>query len=277
MQDWWVPVAWEPEPLKLMAGRWEAPALTIGSDQVLQVDDNLPSLPYEVIGRDETILALDRAFDQHQVVALLGVGGSGKTSTALAFARWYAATAASGPDQRDTPHPNPGGRTLYTAFDHYTPLARLLSQASDAFGIPPSEDKSSMVAAVLRALRLMPVLWIWDGVEAFNTTGPWQRRDWLEIADFVADLAASTTAKILVTASHGISDWLGGRATEVILPPLPEREGLQLAQAIAATQGAAPGDAVDWRPLLAPGAETGWPLACSYAWPYFRANPAQSS
>ena len=109
------------QPLKLMAGRCDPPALTIGSDQVLQVDYNLPSLPYEVIGRDETILALDRAFDQHQVVALLGVGGSGKTSTALAFARWYAATVGlSGPDQRDTPHPNPGGRTLYTAFDHYS-------------------------------------------------------------------------------------------------------------------------------------------------------------
>ena len=133
-----------------------------------------------------------------------------------------------------------------------------------------------MVAAVLRALRLMPVLWIWDGVEAFNTTGPWQRRDWLEIADFVADLAASTTAKILVTASHGISDWLGGRATEVILPPLPEREGLQAAQHRSDARRCT------WRrrgrcPLLAPAAETGWPLACSYAWPYFRANPAQSS
>ena len=43
-------------------------------------------------GRDETLLALDRAFDGQHVVLLHGYAGSGKTATAAEFARWYAAT-----------------------------------------------------------------------------------------------------------------------------------------------------------------------------------------
>ena len=47
-------------------------------------------------GRDETLLALDRAFDAHRVVLLHAWAGAGKTSTALEFARWYALTGAVG-------------------------------------------------------------------------------------------------------------------------------------------------------------------------------------
>ncbi len=52
-------------------------------------------------GRDETLLALDRAFDTQPVVLLHAFAGAGKSSTAAEFARWYQATG--GLDHPDHP------------------------------------------------------------------------------------------------------------------------------------------------------------------------------
>ena len=67
-------------------------------------------------GRDETLLALDRAFDSQQVVLLHGYAGSGKTSTSVEFARWYHLT--HGID----------GPVLFTSFQLYKPLAQVLNE-----------------------------------------------------------------------------------------------------------------------------------------------------
>ena len=46
------------------------------------LDPALPSTPDAgFCGRDETLLALDRAFDRHQIVLLHAYAGSGKTAT----------------------------------------------------------------------------------------------------------------------------------------------------------------------------------------------------
>ena len=55
------------------------------------------------IGRDETLLMLDRAFDAHSIVLLHAYAGQGKTATAVEFARWYAQTGGLTPL-------SPGGR-----------------------------------------------------------------------------------------------------------------------------------------------------------------------
>ena len=44
------------------------------------------------VGRDETLLLLDRAFDHSPVVLLHAYAGQGKSATAVEFARWYAQT-----------------------------------------------------------------------------------------------------------------------------------------------------------------------------------------
>ena len=53
----------------------------------------LPSPPdLGFFGRDETLLALDRAFGSQPVVLLQGEAGSGKTAVAAEFGRWYQRT-----------------------------------------------------------------------------------------------------------------------------------------------------------------------------------------
>jgi len=58
-----------------------------------ELDQALPERPdIGFYGRDETLYALDRASDMHRIVLLHAYAGSGKTSTAAEFARWYALT-----------------------------------------------------------------------------------------------------------------------------------------------------------------------------------------
>ena len=94
LQDWSVPVAYEAAPIQLFArvGADGRPPIRIDLSKNTRAEDNLPRPDVGFFGRDETILALDRAFDTQSVVLLNAYAGSGKTMTAAEFARWYAQT-----------------------------------------------------------------------------------------------------------------------------------------------------------------------------------------
>ena len=120
-------------------------------------------------GRDETLLALDRAFDTQPVVLLHAFAGAGKTTTAAEFARWYAATGGL-----DHPAPRATGPVLWSSFEHHLPLDRLLDAAGDHFaalleanGIhwQAITDPAQRRDLVLQVLAQVPVLWVWDNVE----------------------------------------------------------------------------------------------------------------
>jgi hypothetical protein len=122
LQDWSVPVVYETAPVTLLRPvpdtMREAVRITVGRPGARLADaTGLPPGP-EVgfFGRDETLLALDRAFDTHRVVLLHAYAGSGKTSTAVEFARWYTATGGltdhlfrTCPSSRATTTPPPSG------------------------------------------------------------------------------------------------------------------------------------------------------------------------
>jgi MoxR-like ATPase len=60
------------------------------------MDEEVPPAPdVGFFGRDETLLALDRAFDNDNILLLHAYAGSGKTTTAAEFARWYALTVST--------------------------------------------------------------------------------------------------------------------------------------------------------------------------------------
>jgi len=98
LQDWLVPVIYEAAPLHLLPP--DPPSLLADApelDPVQLYPELLRHVPDSgFIGRDETLLLLDRAFDAHPVVLLHAYAGQGKTSTAVEFARWYAQTGGLG-------------------------------------------------------------------------------------------------------------------------------------------------------------------------------------
>ena len=127
------------------------------------LDPDLPRAPDAgFFGRDETLLALDRAFDTQRVVLLHAFAGSGKTATAAEFARWYALTGGI------------AGPVLFTSFEQYRPLPR--RAGPDRRGVRPAARTSGRPlagarrcaarrAVALQVLEQVPVLWIWDNVE----------------------------------------------------------------------------------------------------------------
>ena len=261
LQDWMVPVVYEAAPLALLPPQQGQDELSIDLSQAdagkerAGLESGLPAGPDAgFFGRDETLLALDRAFDRHRVVLLHAWAGAGKTSTVLEFARWYALTGGT-------------AGVLFTSFEHHLTLARLLDQVGGQFG-PALEgagvqwatlDDAGRREVALRLLAQVPVLWIWDNIEPVagfpaGTDSAWTPAEQQELAGFLRDLADQTRCRVLLTSRRDERGWLGDLPARVALPPMPMLERLELARAVASRQ---PGgreeflEVEDWRPLLA--------------------------
>ncbi len=257
LQDWPVPVVYEAAPIALFPKPATAQKLTItlaageAAPERGALDPHLPPAPDAgFFGRDETLLALDRAFDTQSIVLVHAYAGSGKTATAAEFARWYSLTGGL------------DGPVLFTSFEQYKPLARVLDQIEQVFG-PALEqagvnwlalDDRQRREVALQVLKQIPVLWLWDNVEPvagfpMGTTSAWSAEEQAELADFLR-AARETKAKFLLTSRREERAWLGDLPARISVPPMPMTERVQLARALAEKQGRRLTDVEDWRPLL---------------------------
>ena len=258
LQDWPVPVVYEAAPISLFPRPAQETRLDIhlsaGDSATLERGALDPALPPQpdagFFGRDETLLALDRAFDTQPILLLHAYAGSGKTATAAEFARWYALTG--GVD----------GPVLFTSFEQYKPLARALDQIGLVFG-PALEAASVNWLAksdaerrdiALQVMKQIPLLWIWDNVEPVTgfpvgTKSAWSGPEQQELADFIR-AARETRAKFLLTSRRDERGWLGGLPRRITIPPMPMQERVQLARALAEKHGRRLTEVKDWRPLL---------------------------
>ena len=160
IEDWTVPIVFEAAPTHLFPKAKET--FEIQLEVRAPAESGLPHAPdVGFIGRDETILKLDRTFDEQNIVLLNAYAGSGKTSAAAEFARWYWQTGGlSGP-------------VLFTSFEQHKPLPRVLDELGRRFeGVLAKSgiqwltlDDAQRRDVALQLLRQVPVLWIWDNVE----------------------------------------------------------------------------------------------------------------
>jgi tetratricopeptide (TPR) repeat protein len=262
LQDWLVPVVYEAEPIALFPTPIDAPKLniTLHENDALpttgMLDAQLPKTPdVGFFGRDETLLAIDRAFDHHAIVLLHAFAGSGKTSTAAEFGRWYALTGGLLKDGKQ-------GHVLFTSFQRYLPLSRVLDKLGQIFerdfersGIHwLTLDDAQRRTVALQVLSQVPVLWIWDNVEPVagfpdGETQRWSEIEQQELVDFLRD-ARDTKAKFLLTSRRDERAWLGDLPARIEVPPMPMQERIQLARVLAEKYGHCLTEVEDWRPLL---------------------------
>jgi len=229
LQDWLVPVVHEATPVQLFAPRPSGdPLFDLGTRWNVEVPaEELPRMPDAgFFGRDETLLALDRAFDHRSLVLMHGYAGSGKTAAAAEFARWYARTGGV------------AGPVLFDSFEHYRPLHALIEKVGAVFAEPLRKRGIEWLATptpqrrglALRLLQMVPVLWIWDNIEPITgfPTGSesvWTAEEQQELADFLRALR-DTKARVLLTSRREEIAWLGNLPMRVLVPPMPSRERL---------------------------------------------------
>jgi tetratricopeptide (TPR) repeat protein len=263
LQDWPVPIVYESAPIALFPRvETQHPAslrLTLDAPARVALEGVPPPPDAGFYGRDETLLALDRAFDTQPIVLLHAYAGSGKTTTAAEFARWYALT---GGIPVGAIHVSP---VLFTSFEQYTPLPRVLDAVGRVFEGVLEQNKIHWLALTdeqrkhltLDIFRQIPVLWIWDNVEpvmGLPQSNPCEGSEpsqgyAQELADFLR-AARGTKAKFLLTSRRDERPWLGELPRRVTLPPMPMQERVQLARALAEKQGRRLTEVEDWRPLL---------------------------
>jgi tetratricopeptide (TPR) repeat protein len=258
LQDWMVPTVYEAAPCSLVDRPAEQPPrLTLhGGDARARTDGGVPGAPdIGFFGRDEALLALDRAFDTDRIVLLHALAGAGKTTTAAEFTRWYLATGG-------LRHDDGQGMVLWTSFEDHMPLDRVLDAAGAVFA-PQLEandihwdaitDPVQRRDLVLQVLAQVPVLWVWDNVEPVTgfpagTASAWTGEEQAELREFLRALRDQTRAKVLLTSRRDEHPWLGELPQRVQLAPMPMWESLQLIRTLVDHLGASSGD-IDWRGL----------------------------
>jgi tetratricopeptide (TPR) repeat protein len=261
LQDWSVPVVWERQPLRLWpeVKKTRSPETRIvvdgaGLSEDAALDRDLPARPdIGFYGRDETLYAVDRGFDANRVVLLHAYAGAGKTATAVEFARWYRATGGV------------QGPVMFSSFERHLPLVRLLDKIGEAFPRlrmrngrewDAITDANTRREVALEVLAQVSVLWVWDNVEPVagfpaGTTSDWSAAEQRELLAFLRDATApGMRTKFLLTSRREEHEWLGELPTRVAVPPMPMRERLQLAHALARRRGVNPAKLPDLRPLL---------------------------
>ncbi len=260
LQDWFVPVVYEAAPIQLLRPKADAPGLELNRPELDPAQTN-PALRRYVpdtgfVGRDETLLLLDRAFDQHPVVLLHAYAGQGKSATAVEFARWYAQTGGLG--QQPV--------VLQTSFESHTDLTDVLNQIGQAFAATLQanaiewhavNDTATRRRLVLQLLLQIPVLWIWDNVEPVagfpaGTESAWTPTEQAELADFLKQIKITkgTQARILLTSRRDEQEWLGGIPHRVEMPRMSRSDAANLARSLGDERKIAREEITDWQPLL---------------------------
>jgi len=257
LQDWFVPVVYETSPIVFLPKSDTTEASGVGRRRARHAPaeiQQLPQLPLPpdigFYGRDETLLALDRAFDTQSVVLLHGNAGSGKTSTAVEFARWYSLTGGI------------EGPVLFTSFERYQPLERVLYEVGQAFEQTLEDGGISWFGLsaemrrhlILQILHQVDVLWIWDNVDTIagfsrETDSAWSNYEQQELVEFLRS-ASQTKAKFLLTSRRDEERLLGGLPVRIIMRPMRLSERVELTRALAQMHGRKLSDISFWYPLL---------------------------
>jgi hypothetical protein len=243
VRDWLVPVAYEAAPLHLTSTPATShPAVARPSPLAdtatgREPGSTLPARPsLGFYGRDDTLLALDRAFDAQPLLLLHGEAGIGKTTTAAEFARWYTLTGGI------------HGPAIYTSLREHATIAAVAAQVATAIAnaMPTLwrlawDDLAGGQALQLigQLLRQLPLLWILDdlGQQSGHPSQASERAPaWREELLTLLRSARDTKTKLLLISRDDEQSWLGDLPARLHLPPLPLEERNQLIRAVATIQ-----------------------------------------
>ena len=201
-------------------------------------------------GRDETLLALDRAFDDsgrlaarvrrgREVLHGGGVRPLVRRDRRPRSPRASGVGAGAGAVVLVRASPDRGPVTAWPGITSPACWRRTASRGRRS-PTPPSGD------VVLQVLAQLPVLWIWDNVQPVTgfpgraPPAPWTPAEQQQLtAGGLARPGPAHPGKVLLTSRRDERGWLGDVPARVRRLAMPMREGVQLAAALAARHGPA--------------------------------------
>ena len=220
LQDWIVPVLF----LSGSTG-WDRFQILETASSSPAVLSNLPPSPASgFIGRDNVLLALDRAFQDKSMVLLWGMAGSGKTATGVEFGKWMQQT--SGPD----------GCVVFTSFASYSPVSGIVMEAlsvvtGDSGGVEwlhlQEQERLQLMLEIMDKKRC---LWIWDNMESV-TSQDRPEEEVLQLGGLLIK-ARNLNIRVLLTSRTNKLPWAIEDFEEVELPPMDQEERMDLTRAI---------------------------------------------
>jgi tetratricopeptide (TPR) repeat protein len=241
IQEWLVPVVFEDQPLRLIGQQSTKPH---PHDQYLKIKG---TAQYGFVGRDGTLLEMDRTFNRSNVILLEANAGAGKTSAAKEFANWYLLSQAV-------------KGVCFTSFEKHRTLAQILGDFGKDFSEEfrkreiewiNLETTTERRAAALEFIRQSRVLWIWDNVEPViglpGAESEWSADERRELYQFLQDLDAAG-AKVLITSRRGGEAWLQDLPHKILMKGMRDEEAAELVNIIMQRYGIM--DLPDLRPLL---------------------------
>jgi tetratricopeptide (TPR) repeat protein len=238
LSDWMVPTLFERHVIDIRNS-------PVGERSTAPAGPDLPASPTTgFVGRDGCLLKLDRAFQSANIVLLWGQVGTGKTTTATEFARWFARTGGvSGP-------------TFFSSFREERSFPNLVEAAAALFADRWRVDGVEWLALdivarkrlLIEQLRVSDCLWVWDNVESIAAA---LRKGGIEevteLAAFFKTLA-DAGVKMLLTSRDRNLGWSDVPVSEIELPPLSSTERLEFAISIAGIGAQFPQQV--WDPLF---------------------------
>ncbi|MGW1067415.1 CHAT domain-containing protein [Streptomyces aureus] len=264
LQDWCVPWVHEERPLTFGSGDASATAAQAHRRPPC-AGAPPPDTGHDgaLVGRDATILELDRFCDRGRVALLSSLAGGGKTLVARTFASWYGRTGGLS-DARCG-----DGPVLFTSFTDLDGPDALLDAFDQAFPVEPGLPTASAgrrVAAnrparqarerhVVDMCADRPLLWVWDAVDAVaglrgGDARPWSAPDTEALRRLLAQLAG-TQARILLTSRRPETHLLRDvPALHLPLGRLAVDDQAALLVAAAARAGLGIQALADWLPVL---------------------------
>ncbi len=216
LADWLLPVLYQQDPLEFsFRGRStnEPSHLSKLSEQLPERND-----PYGFVGRDNALLALERAMRRSPAAILIhGLSGVGKTTLARGFLEWLDSTDGL------------GDGVFWFSFQNIHAAEYLFNRIGEAIINKdfPSEPLTEKVEKLAAVLNKKPFIIVWDnfesasGIENTSVTPNLSDTDRDLLAAFLDALKGGLT-KVIVT-SRSTEEWLGPQRR--FLLPLTGLEG----------------------------------------------------
>jgi tetratricopeptide (TPR) repeat protein len=240
VEDWIVPVIFQSGDDMAIAGTGSLSTQAPVSNFAFTSFSPLPPEPdLGFVGADGSLLAIDRAFDDHRVTLVHGLAGAGKTAISVEFARWYSITG--GIDSTPLFTSFEGKKTLDAVLADIEPM---LARRAGAEWVHMTTAQRAELAPKLLAGQ--SIFWIWDNIETWNGL---QQHEQAALVAFLRSAAAGGV-KFLLTARGSELAVLGHLPVRLEVTPLSISDSAEFARRLASRHGAQTIDRSALGPLL---------------------------